>query len=73
MCVPNAEYQRVNPTTQALMTSSCVTCDNVTETVIQWTVYSGFQTGYPNNDVQWIAFANMSAFDNDLFYGRTRT
>jgi len=69
MCLPNVEYQRINPTTQALVTSSCVTCENVTSTVIQWNVYSGFQTGYPNNDMKWILYANMSNYDNILFYG----
>ena len=70
MCLPNAEYQRINPTTQALMTSSCVTCDNVTETVIQWNVYFGFQTSYPNSDIKWITYPNMSLYDNSLFYGK---
>jgi hypothetical protein len=70
MCSPNVEYQRINPTTQALVTSYCVqTCDNATDIDIQWSVYRGFQTNYPNNDIKWILFLNMSAYDNILFYG----
>ncbi|CAM4771183.1 unnamed protein product [Rotaria magnacalcarata] len=72
MCVPDAEYQLINPTTQALVTSACVSgCNNVVNTNIQWSIYYGIQTGYPNNDIQWILFTNMSSFDNIFFYGRT--
>lgn len=71
MCLPNVEYQRINPTTQALVTSTCVqTCENATDIVIQWNVYRGFQTGYPNNDVQWILYSNMNAYENILFFGK---
>ncbi|CAF4570593.1 unnamed protein product [Rotaria sp. Silwood1] len=71
MCTANVEYQRINPTTQALLTSYCIdNCDNITDIVIQWNVYHGFTTGYPNNDMQWILYTNMSAYDGSLFYGR---
>ncbi|CAF1178747.1 unnamed protein product [Adineta steineri] len=73
MCLPNAEYQRVNPTSQALVQSSCVSCANVTNTIIQWSVYSGIQTNYPNGDIKWVLFSNISAYDNIFFYGRTTT
>ncbi|CAF3607443.1 unnamed protein product [Adineta steineri] len=73
MCLPNVEYQRVNPTTQALVQSTCNTCENVTDTIIQWSVYSGIQTDYPNGDIKWVLFSNISAYDNLLFYGRTTT
>lgn len=74
MCQPNVEYQRINPTTQALLTSTCTdNCDNATDIIIQWSVYRGFQTGYPNNDMKWILLANMSAFDNIMFYGEIKT
>lgn len=70
MCLPNVEYQRINPTTQALLTSYCSqTCQNATSIVIQWNVYSGFNTGFPNNDILWVSYPNMSAYDNSLFYG----
>jgi hypothetical protein len=73
MCSPNVEYQRINPTTQALVTSTCVqTCENATDIVIQWNVYRGFQTGYPNNDIQWILFTNMDAYENILFFGKNQ-
>lgn len=72
MCSPNAEYQRINPTTQALVTSSCdQACENATNIVIQWNVYRGFQPGYPNSDIQWILYPNMDAADNILFFGIT--
>lgn len=71
MCSPNVEYQRINPNTQALLTSHCLqTCDDASQIVIQWTVYRGFQTGYPNNDIVWILYTNMSAGDNLLFFGQ---
>jgi hypothetical protein len=70
MCLPDAEYQRINPTTQALVTSYCVqSCDNATDIVIEWNVYRGFQPGYPNDDVQWILYPNIDAYNNILFYG----
>jgi hypothetical protein len=70
MCLPNVQYQRINPTTQALVTSDCAqTCENASSIVIQWNVYHGFQTGYPNNDVIWILYTAMSAYDNILFFG----
>ncbi|CAF4157649.1 unnamed protein product [Rotaria sp. Silwood2] len=71
MCLPNVEYQRINPTTQALLTSYCIDrCENLTDIVIQWSIYRGFTTNYPNNDIQWILYTNMSAYDDSLFYGR---
>jgi hypothetical protein len=48
------EYQRINPTTQALLTSHCLqTCDDATDIVIQWILYT-----------------NISAGDNSLFFGK---
>ena len=74
MCSPNVEYQRINPTTQALLKSHCLqSCDDASEIVVQWTVYRGFQTGYPNNDVVWILYTNMSAGDDLLFFGKRET
>lgn len=72
MCSPNLEYQRINPTTQALLTSNCLQgCDNASEVQIQWSVFQGFRPGYPNNDIQWILLSNMSDFDNILFFGKS--
>lgn len=72
MCSPNAQYQRINPTTQAAVTSRCETCANATNIDIQWGIYRGFQPGFPNNDIQWILFPGMDAFDNDLFFGKNQ-
>ncbi len=73
MCSANVEYQRINPTTQALLTSHCLqTCENASEIVIQWNVYRGFQSGYPNNDIQWILYTNMDAYENVLFFGKEK-
>lgn len=70
MCSPNAAYQRINPTTQATVTSECETCANATDVIIQWNVYRGFKTGFPNNDIQWILYPNMDSFENILFFGK---
>lgn len=70
MCSPDLEYQRINPTTQAILTSKCLQCDDANEMIIQWSVYRGIQTGYPNNDIQWVLMSNMSAFDDILFFGQ---
>lgn len=70
MCSPDLEYQRINPTTQAALKSDCLQCGDATEMIIEWSVYRGFQSGYPNNDIQWILLNNMSAFDDILFYGK---
>ena len=69
MCSVGAEYQQIVPSTQVQLTSTCLDmCDSATSVVIQWTAYRGFQTGYPNNDVKWILYSNMSGQDNALFY-----
>ena len=71
MCSPNAQYQRINPTTQAAVTSQCETCENATNIEIQWSIYRGFQPGFPNDDIRWILFPGMDAYENDLFFGKS--
>lgn len=74
MCSPNVEYQRINPTTQALLTSSCIeNCDSARDTSIRWSIYQGFQTDYPNADIKWILYTQMDTYENSLFFGKEKT
>ena len=68
MCIPNMEYQLVNPTTQVALFSSCFdTCQSLIS--ITWNVYTGLITG-ANNTVQWTKFNQTNAYQNIWFFGK---
>lgn len=73
MCSPNVEYQRINPTTQAFLTSNCIeNCDSLRNISIHWSIYQGFQTNYPNSDIKWILYTQMDTYENSLFFGNEK-
>ncbi|CAF0742236.1 unnamed protein product [Didymodactylos carnosus] len=74
MCEPNVEYQRINPTTQVILTSTCVDGCSIAEDIkISWSVYQGFVTDYPNTDVKWVLYSNMTQYLETWFYGEDST
>ena len=68
MCIPNMEFQLVNPTTQVALFSSCFdTCQSLIS--ITWNVYTGLTSG-ANKTVQWTKFNQSSAYQNIWFFGK---
>ncbi|CAF1261744.1 unnamed protein product [Adineta steineri] len=67
MCIPNLEFQLVNPTTQLALFSiclgTCTTLENIT-----WNIYQGFSNG-SFKGVQWNQFNQTNQYENILFFG----
>jgi hypothetical protein len=67
MCIPNQEFQLVNPTTQVSLFSRCFeTCPSLMN--ITWSIYQGFNRSLTH--IQWQLFNRMSLFENIWFFGR---
>ena len=66
MCVPNFEYQFINPTTQAAFFSVCIgnctTAQNIT-----WNIYQG-SLNPTSNIMQWTLFNQMDLYRNIWFF-----
>jgi hypothetical protein len=64
MCIPNAEYQLINPTTQIALFSHCLlkNCSSIEN--IKWNVYSGEMNSTLNITI-WTLFNST-----DWFYGQ---
>ena len=66
MCLPQLEFQLVNPTTQvALFTAcrgSCASLINVT-----WHVYQG--SNRTSTSIQWTLFNQVQQYENIWFFG----
>ncbi|CAF4365086.1 unnamed protein product, partial [Adineta steineri] len=55
MCVPNLEFQLLNPTTQVALFTVCIgTCTNLQS--IKWNIYQGSDNSTSSNSTQWILF-----------------
>ncbi|CAF0758584.1 unnamed protein product [Adineta steineri] len=68
LCVPNLEYQFVNPTTQVALFALCVgTCTNLQN--IKWNIYQGSDNS-SSNYTQWTLFNNTVLYENILFFGK---
>ncbi|CAF4292472.1 unnamed protein product, partial [Adineta steineri] len=66
LCVPNLEYQFVNPTTQVALFALCVgTCTNLQN--IKWNIYQGSDNS-SSNYTQWTLFNNMILYENIWFF-----
>ncbi|CAF3751894.1 unnamed protein product, partial [Rotaria sp. Silwood1] len=71
MCLPNLEFQLVNPTTQVALFSICVgSCTNIQN--ITWNIYQGSDNS-SSNTTQWILFNQMISYENIWFFGRNTT
>jgi hypothetical protein len=68
MCVPNLEFQWINPTTQvalyALCTGNCSVTHNITWNVYYGTINSSF------NATRWNLFHSMSTYQDVWFFGK---
>ncbi|CAF1124640.1 unnamed protein product [Adineta steineri] len=68
MCVPNLEFQLLNPTTQVALFTVCIgTCTNLQS--IKWNIYQGFDNLTSSNSTQWTLFNNTILYESIWFYG----
>ena len=68
MCIPNLEFQVVNPTTQVSLLSLCTgNCTFIT--AIKWTIYQGFKLN-ASDIIQWTAFNGMMQYEDIWFFGK---
>jgi hypothetical protein len=71
MCVPNLEFQLVNPTTQVALFSICVeNCTTIQN--ITWNVYHGTLNS-SSNFTLWTLFNQTISYRNIWFFGRSTT
>ena len=67
MCIPNQEYQLINPTTQVALYGQCYgDCSNIEQ--IQWNIYSGKMNPL-TNFTDWILFNQTQLNDQPWFFG----
>jgi hypothetical protein len=68
MCVPNLEFQLVNPTTQvalfALCIGDCTIIQNIT-----WNIYEGSMNS-SSNVAEWVLFNQINQYQNIWFFGK---
>jgi len=68
MCIPNMEYQFVNPTTQVALYSFCLgKCTTLLN--ITWNIYQG-QTNLSSNVTQWSLLNATRFYENIWFFGK---
>ncbi|CAF1529483.1 unnamed protein product, partial [Adineta steineri] len=68
MCVPNLEFQLLNPTTQVALFTLCIgTCTNLQS--IKWNIYQGSDNSTSSNYTQWTLFNQTSSYENIWFFG----
>ena len=68
MCIPNVEYQYINPNTQVSLSSMCVSnCQPVQK--IGWSIYQG--TRLPSSNItQWTLYNKLATLQDIWFFGR---
>jgi hypothetical protein len=67
MCVPNMEFQLVNPTTQVALFSLCLgNCSSIEN--ITWNIYQGSNASL--STVQWTLFNQINQYENSWFFGK---
>ncbi|CAF0940715.1 unnamed protein product [Adineta steineri] len=68
MCVPNLEFQLLNPTTQVALFTICIgTCTNLES--IKWNIYRGSDNSTSSNSTQWALLNQTSLYENIWFFG----
>ncbi|CAF3624741.1 unnamed protein product [Adineta steineri] len=68
MCVPNLEFQLLNPTTQVALFTICIgTCTNLQS--IKWNIYQGSDNSTSSDSTQWTLFNNTILYENIWFFG----
>ena len=71
MCVPNLEFQLVNPTTQVALFAVCIgNCAGIES--IRWNIYQGGENS-SSNTTEWTLFNGMISYENVWFYGTQTT
>ena len=69
LCIPNLEFQLINPTTQvslfALCPGNCSTGRNIT-----WKIYHGVMNTSGHNHTHWTLFNQMNLYQNIWFFGK---
>jgi hypothetical protein len=68
MCVPNLEFQLLNPTTQVALFSICIGNCTIIQN-ITWNIYQGSMNS-SSNFTQWTLF-NQITYQNIWFFGRS--
>ncbi|CAF4054709.1 unnamed protein product [Adineta steineri] len=67
LCIPNLEFQLLNPTTQvalfSICTGNCTIIQNIT-----WNIYYGTMNS-SSNYTKWILFNQTSSYENIWFFG----
>ena len=67
MCIPNLEFQLVNPTTQVALFSNCFgNCPLVIN--VTWNIYQGFNASL--STIQWILLNQTQQYQNIWFFGK---
>ncbi len=67
MCIPDVEYQYINPTTQVALFSMCAANCTTVQT-ITWNIYQGLMNS-TSNIVQWTSFNQMNSYQDIWFFG----
>lgn len=68
LCIPNQEYQLINPTTQVALYALCFgNCSNLQS--IQWEIYSG-EMNSSSNFTTWILFNQNNSIGDNWFFGK---
>jgi len=71
MCIPNLEFQLVNPTTQVALFAICNgNCTNIQNII--WNIYQG-EMNLSLNFTKWTLFNQMNSYENKWFFGRNTT
>ena len=67
MCLPNLEFQRINPTTQVALFAICSEdCTRIQH--IRWNIYYG-DMNTSSNFTHWIQFNQTYFYENSYFFG----
>jgi hypothetical protein len=67
MCIPNLEFQLVNPTTQVALFSVCLgNCSSLIN--ITWNTYQGSNATL--STIQWTLFNQINQYQNIWFFGK---
>ena len=73
MCVPDGEFQRLNPTTQLALFSFCNDQpDCTTPRTITWNIYHG-SVNTTNNITSWTPLNNTQLKENVWLFGNDDT
>lgn len=68
MCIPNLEFQLINPTTQVALYTICNgNCSGIEN--ITWNVYNGSMSSSVN-ETKWTLFDQINLYENIWFFGR---